>query len=259
MSARAFRHPAEFDRRAERLPDGAGPAGDEGFGSGVAMRAADGDDPGLAALREAAGVDRLGRAAAPPSLTRQPFGAAADQAAPDQSERRRADDAEQRRAVGDQREIDGELVAAGDEFLGAVERIDQEEAAAIGRLRQMRRAPRTAPGYSGISRARPSPMMRSAARSASVTGDPSALPSIFMARAVDGENGGAGPDHEIGQGLHQRGRGDRGRSLVPDERASFIGGSCSCGSSAIRLQPRARLPLCWQHARPQCIKPCKHA
>ena len=26
-------------------------------------------------------------------------------------------------------------------------------------------------------------------------------------RPVDGENGGAGPDHEVGQGLHQRGRG----------------------------------------------------
>ena len=32
----------------------------------------------------------------------------------------------------DQRQIDGELVAAGDEFLGAVERVDQEEAFLIG-------------------------------------------------------------------------------------------------------------------------------
>ena len=68
---------------------------------------------------------------------RQPFGAAADQPAPDQSERRRADDAEQRHAVGHQRQIDGELVAAGDKFLGAVQRIDQKEAAVIRRLRQM--------------------------------------------------------------------------------------------------------------------------
>ena len=60
---------------------------------------------------------------------RHPLGAAADQPAPYQPERRRADDAEQRPAVGHQRNIDGILVVAGDEFLGAVERIDQEEAA----------------------------------------------------------------------------------------------------------------------------------
>ncbi len=95
----------------------------------------------------------------------------------DQPERRRADDAEQRRAVGYQREVDGELVASGDIFLGAIERVDQEEAAAIGRGRQMDPFFRDRAGTSGISRARPSPMIRSAARSASVTGEPSGLPS----------------------------------------------------------------------------------
>ena len=61
----------------------------------------------------------------------------AHQPAPDQSERRRADDAEQRRAVGHQREIDREFVAAGDKFLGAIQRIDQKETAGIRRFRQM--------------------------------------------------------------------------------------------------------------------------
>ena len=91
----AFRHPAEFDRRAEHLPDRAGPAVDEGFGPGIAMRAADRRDPGLAAFRQRR--VRIGSAhGAVPSPT-QPLGAAADDAAPDQSKRRRADDAEQRR------------------------------------------------------------------------------------------------------------------------------------------------------------------
>jgi len=50
-------------------------------------------------------------------------------------------------------------------------------------------------------------MTRSAARSASVTGDPSALPSTFHGRTVDGKDGGAGPDHQIGQRLDQGGGG----------------------------------------------------
>ena len=52
----------------------------------------------------------------------------ADDAAPDQTERRRANDAERRHAIGHQREIDSELVAARDELLGSIQRIDQEEA-----------------------------------------------------------------------------------------------------------------------------------
>ena len=83
-----------------------------------------------------AGMDRLGRSQRQ-AVDRQPFGAAPDHAAPDQSERRRTDDAEQRHTVAHQREIDREFVAAGDKFLGAVERVDQEETAAIRRFRQM--------------------------------------------------------------------------------------------------------------------------
>ena len=90
------------------------------------MRAADRDRPWLAARRADAAANRLD-----PRLTlakRQPFRAAADNAAPDQPERGGADDAKQRRSAGYQRQINGEFVAAGDEFLGAVERVDQEEA-----------------------------------------------------------------------------------------------------------------------------------
>src|SRR6266849_5306240 len=55
-----LRHPAEFDRRAEHLPDRAGPRLNEGFGPDVSMRAADGCDPGVAAFWEGAGMNRLG-------------------------------------------------------------------------------------------------------------------------------------------------------------------------------------------------------
>ena len=111
------------------------------------MRAADGDGPGLAARRAGPGADRLDQRRA--VAKRQPLRAAADDAAPDQSERRRADDAEQRRAVGHQRQIDGEFVAAGDEFLGAVERVDQEEAVVDKAASPAGRAPRTATGCPG--------------------------------------------------------------------------------------------------------------
>ena len=126
----AFGDPAEFDRRAEFAPYRARPCRNEGFGPGIAMRAADRDRPRLAARRAGAGANRLDQRFA--LAKRQPFRAAADDAAPDQPERGRADDAEQRRSVGHQRQIDGEFVAAGDEFLGAVERVDQEEAFLIG-------------------------------------------------------------------------------------------------------------------------------
>ncbi len=96
---------------------------------------------------------------------------------------------------------------AGDKFLGAVERIDQEEAAVVTANAPGATRSSDSAGICGTSRARPSPMMRSAARSASVTGEPSDLPSIFIADAVDGEDGVAGPDHEFRQRCHQRGRG----------------------------------------------------
>ena len=66
---------------------------------------------------------------------REPLGAAADDAAPQIAERRRADDAEERRPFGHQRDIDRVFVAPGDEFPRAVERVDQKVTAAHYRLR----------------------------------------------------------------------------------------------------------------------------
>ncbi len=58
----------------------------------------------------------------------QPFGAAADNAPPQQAARRRRDQAGNRNAVGHDGDIDRELVAAGEKFPGAVERVDDHEA-----------------------------------------------------------------------------------------------------------------------------------
>src|SRR5216684_1518875 len=44
----ALRHSAEFDRRTKLLADCAGSRINEGFGPDIAVRAADGHDPGLA-------------------------------------------------------------------------------------------------------------------------------------------------------------------------------------------------------------------
>ncbi len=187
--------------------------------------------PGLAAIKASVrlspcerltatiqGSPRFGRgrvwigSATDRSPDRQPFRAAAHQPAPDKSERRCADNAEQRRPVGHQREIDRKLVAAGDKFLGAVERIDQEEAAAVRRLRQfdallrqgrdLRNEPRQTFGNDPVG----GEIGFRHRRSVELAVDPHRRP-------VDGKNGGTGPDHQIGQGFHQRGRGiavDRG-------------------------------------------------
>jgi len=58
----------------------------------------------------------------------QPFGFAADDASPQQSLRRRGDDAGDRQAVRHDGDVDRELVAAGEKLLGAVERVDDHEA-----------------------------------------------------------------------------------------------------------------------------------
>src|ERR1700733_10764503 len=101
-------------------------------------------------------------------------------------------------------------------------------------------------GTSGTSRARPSRRMRSAARSASVTGDPSVLPSIFMVcrltarmaapasitRSVRGSMSAAAASRPIPD---------------PDGCASFI--------DRPHLQPGfVGAGPCWQHAHSQCIK-----
>src|SRR5665213_2996162 len=109
-----------------------GPLRDKGLGAAVEMRAADRHGPGRAGPGMRASMDRRGD-----FICLQALGAFPNQAAPDQSERRRADNAQKRRPVRHQRDVDRELAAASDEFLGAVERIDQKEAAMIRRLRQI--------------------------------------------------------------------------------------------------------------------------
>src|SRR5713101_4376284 len=84
---------AEFDRRAKRLPDRTRPCLNKGLSPCISMGAADGRDPGRAAAREGAGMDRLDISHR--SLRyRQSLGAAAHQPAPYQSEGRGADDAQ---------------------------------------------------------------------------------------------------------------------------------------------------------------------
>ena len=141
----AFRDPAEFHRRAERRPDRVGPAVDEASVLGSPCERLTAAIQGSPASAAGPGADRLG---APMLRRRQthPLGAAADDAAPEQAERGRADDAEQRHALRHQREVDGELVAAGDELLGAVERVDQEEAVREMAASPAATAPPTASG-----------------------------------------------------------------------------------------------------------------
>src|SRR5579864_8378223 len=95
------------------------------------MRAADHDDG--VAIGPRPGADRCWRFGR--MRKRNPRGAAADDAAPQRAERRRADEAEERRPLGHERDIDRIFVAAGDEFTRAVERVDQKVAAAHWRLR----------------------------------------------------------------------------------------------------------------------------
>ena len=141
--------------------------------------------------------------------------------APDQSERGRGDDAEQRHAVGHQRQIDGEFVAAGDEFLGAVERVDQEEAVSIGQLRQMdallgqRRDVRGQPRQAFADDAVGGEIGFRHRRSVGLAVD-------LHGVAVDGEDGGARPNHQIGQRLDQ---GGCGLVIDPGGVALFISGA----------------------------------
>ena len=76
----------------------------------------------------------------------------------------------------DQRDIDGVFVTAGNEVAGAVERINQKIAAlSYAGLSRASACSSEMTGRSGASRARPSRITASAAWSAAVTGEPSAL------------------------------------------------------------------------------------
>lgn len=179
------------------------------------MGAADRNRPRRATRRAGAGVNRFhqGRVGA----KRYPLGATTDDAAPDQPQRRRADDPEQRRATGHQCQVDGEFVAAGDEFLGTVERIDQEEAvlkgqprlsgALLGKRGYVRGQPRQAFGDDAVGREIGLRYRRSVALAVDLHGG-----------TVDGQNCGAGRHHQVGQRFDQGGSG----LAIADKRMCLI-------------------------------------
>ena len=154
----------------------------------------------------------------------------------------------------DDREIDGELIAAGEEFLGAVERIDQDEAAIEGRRRLgCRPFPPRSTGTPGSSRARPCRITASEASSAAVTGDWSGL-SRCATLAAD-----IVPDHRAGA------RDDRGQfvqQLCRLRRARFRNRASRCRSLSWRrvlggcagAVYHARKPM-----RPAIRQSCSHA
>ena len=149
-----------------------------------------------------------------------------------------------RRAMGHQRHIDGEFVAAGDELLGTVERIDQEEAALVRRFRQINallgqcrdrwNEPRKSIGDDAVG----GEVRFRHRRSVDLAIDP-------HGSAVDGKNGRSGPGDEFGQGFHERGGGiafDHGarQTCLTHWRVSYISLSVPVGFRAGR--PRSGLP-----------------
>ena len=63
------------------------------------------------------------------AILQQPksLGLHADNAAPDSAARRRGDDAGDRHAAGNDGEIDGKFITAGQELAGAIKRVDDQE------------------------------------------------------------------------------------------------------------------------------------
>src|ERR1700722_18676619 len=126
----AFGEAAEFYRRAALYEFCCRQTVDIAFGARFEMRAADHDDGFACGPRP--GADRDGHAGVG---AKDAVGTAADDTAPEDSERRRADDAEQGCPFSHERDIDRIFVTAGDEFPRAVEWVDQKVAAARYRLR----------------------------------------------------------------------------------------------------------------------------
>ena len=107
------------------------------------------------------------------------FGAMSDHSSPYQAECRCADNSEQGFTLRDQGQIDREFISASNEFLRAIQRIDQKKAMSVRTASESTRSSDKTE-ICGTSFASPSAMMRSEARSASVTGDPSDFPSTLM-------------------------------------------------------------------------------
>ena len=135
--------------------------------------------------------------------------------------------------VGHQRQIDGEFVAAGDEFLGAVQRVDQEEAFLIGQrglkgalFRQRRYVGRhlgKALGDDSVGRQIGLGYRRSVGLAVDLHGG-----------TVDGEDGRTRPNHDVGQRFDQR------RGGIAVEWTCLIHGlSLFAVRPALPLPPRA--------------------
>ena len=105
--------------------------------------------------------------------------------------------------LGHQRDIDRIFVAAGDEFPRAVERIDQEIAAALDRLFGLSCAACSSEMIGTREQAvQPSQMTASAASSAAVTGEPSAL--VRIAGPGQSKIASRGARADAGQLVHER-------------------------------------------------------
>ena len=116
---------AELDGRAEPHPPGHRQAGEESFGRRIGMRTAHRGGEPLGGRHPGADDGRGARAGV--IAEHEALGSLADDAAPEPALHRGRHHAEDSFAIGDQGEVDGEFVPAGDEFPRAVERVDQRE------------------------------------------------------------------------------------------------------------------------------------
>jgi hypothetical protein len=90
------------------------------------MRAADGGDQPVDGGRARPDGDTLARLRGRQARRQaQALCALSGDAAPNETERRRGNDAEHRDTVAYDRHVDGEFVAAGDEFPSPIERVDK--------------------------------------------------------------------------------------------------------------------------------------
>src|SRR5262245_62690589 len=133
----AFGELTEFHRRPARAPIGDRQSRQECLGLRFEMRAADHRNETRAWRRPGSNRAALLRGARwGTGREQQPLGAAALDPTPEDSLRRGGNDAETRTSAAHERNIDRELIPPGEQLAGAVERVDQDEAAgdAVGEI-----------------------------------------------------------------------------------------------------------------------------
>ena len=124
MSARAFRDLAKLDRRPAGRSRDWPKRGQKSIGRRIEMRAAYSGDRAFAWPGPRA--DRLSLVGAVLQQSK-PLGLHADNAAPDSAARRRGDDAGDWHAAGNDGEIDGKFITAGQELARAIKRVHDQE------------------------------------------------------------------------------------------------------------------------------------